>query len=231
MVSCLIIDSVLVGQPRLLARGKSSAIAKSPVIGPVRIGEVGLEGDSQADTLHHGGPEKAVHMYPMDHYATWLAELSSQTAHELLQKPGAFGENLSVRGLTEHLVCLGDIWRAGDALLQISQGRQPCWKLNERFQTADMARRVQDSGRTGWYFRVIDSGCVEAGSNFVLEQRPHPEWSVARIAHVFYHDCLNREALEALSQLEELAESWRILIQRRLATKSVEDWERRLGEA
>jgi len=230
MISSLIIDSVMVGQSQPLARGKSSAIAKSPVHHPVWIGELGLEGDTQVDTQHHGGPEKAVHIYPMDHYATWITELSSQTARELLQKPGAFGENLSVRGLTEHDVCLGDIWRAGSALLQISQGRQPCWKLNERFQTSDMARRVQDSGRTGWYFRVIESGHVEAGSNFVLEQRLHPDWSIARISHVFYHDQLNRHALEALSQLSELAESWKNLVKHRLATRRVEDWERRLGE-
>lgn len=133
-------------------------------------------------------------------------------------------------GLVEADACIGDRWRAGTALLEVAQGRQPCWKLNERFCVRDMARRVQMSGRTGWYFRVIKTGEVAAGDAMVLVERSHPAWSVARIARVFYHDVLDAEALVGIAELEALSESWRSLARRRLASGRIEDWRARLGE-
>ncbi len=223
------INTVLVGTPKPLARGKESAIAKRAVIGAVMIRANGLEGDAQADLRVHGGPDKAVHLYPFAHYQSWCEELTSPQAVELLKTPGAFGENLSVDRLTEHDVCIGDIWQAGNALLQISQGRQPCWKLNERFGVADMAARVQNSGRTGWYFRVLQPGSVESGAYFQLRERPNPNWSIAKIADIFYRDRMNFEALREISLLAELAEGWKNLVLKRLSTQQVEDWSRRLG--
>lgn len=223
------IESILTGIAKPLARGRDSAIDKKPVSGPVHIGLTGLTGDEQADTEKHGGPEKAVHIYSRDHYAAWLAELSSPVARDILQKAGAFGENISVSGLSEQEVCIGDIWQAGSAVLQVSQGRQPCWKLNERFAIPDMSSRVQDSGRTGWYFRVLEPGSVDSNSSLVLRDRLHETWSIARIAHIFYHDRMNMTALETLADIPELAESWRKLIQRRLDSNTVEDWSKRLS--
>src|SRR5690606_16433169 len=116
-----------------------SAIDKRPLEGAVRIDELGVAGDEQGDTRVHGGVDKAVHHYPFEHYATWRAELGELPA---LASPGAFGENISTRGLDEATVCLGDRFALGTAVLEVSQGRQPCWKLNDRFGVKDMARRV-----------------------------------------------------------------------------------------
>ena len=209
--------------------GTTSAIAKGPVAGPVAVGRLGLAGDAQADRRFHGGPEKAVHHYALDHAAAWRAELSGLP--DLLERPGAFGENVSTSGLTEAEICVGDLWRAGSALLQVSQARQPCFKLNLRFGVPDMARRVQASGRTGWYYRVIETGTVAAGDSLDLVERPHPDWSLSRLLHHFYVDRLDAAALRAIAALEPLSESWRALAARRLASGAVEDWRRRLGEA
>ena len=114
--------------------------------------------------MKHGGPEKAVHHYPFDHYEAWRTELGDIG---LLRQPGAFGENLSAVGLTEADVAVGDVFRLGSAIVEVSQGRQPCWKLNERFGQPTVAKSVQASGRTGWYYRVIETGLVA----------PMPSWS------------------------------------------------------
>ena len=131
--------AVCVGAVQAYARGSRSGIDKRPVVGRVRATVLGLVGDAQGDLRVHGGPDKAIHHYPQEHSAHWQAVLG---AHPLLHVPGAFGENLHTRGLTEADVCLGDHWRVGEALLEVSQARQPCWKLNERFARADMARQV-----------------------------------------------------------------------------------------
>src|SRR5690606_28558955 len=127
-------------------QGQRSAIDKAPVDGPALVTVTGLVGDEQADRKHHGGPDKAVHAYAVAHYPAWIAELPAAAG---ALRPGGFGENLVVDGVTEADVCLGDRWRIGPVLLEVSQGRQPCWKLNVRFGQPDMARRVQTSGRTG----------------------------------------------------------------------------------
>jgi MOSC domain-containing protein YiiM len=142
--------------------------------------------------------------------------------------PGGFGENLVVEGATERDICLGDHWRIGGALLKVSQSRQPCWKLNLRFDVADMARRVQTSGRTGWYFRVLEPGQMEAGTTASLALRPHPEWPLTRVARLLYHDALDLDALAALADLPGLPEGWRRLAMRRIENGAVEDWTRRL---
>lgn len=222
-----VIRTVLVGRVAPLGRkGAPSGIAKAPAAGRVAIGPLGLSGDEQADTRHHGGVEKAVHHYPLDHAEAWRAELPGPPA--LVGQPGAFGENLSTLGLTEATVCVGDVWRAGTALLQVSQARQPCWKLNERFGVPDMARRVQASGRTGWYYRVIEPGALAAGDALALVERPCPDWPLARLLHAFFVDRLDRAALAQIAGLAPLSQSWRQLAQRRLERGSVEDWGGRL---
>src|SRR5690606_20282838 len=122
--------------------------------------------------------DKAVHIYARDHYAAWRRELPHRAASLV---PGGFGENLVVPGIDETAPCLGDRLRLGSAIVEVSQGRQPCWKLSIRFNQTDMPRRVQDSGRTGWYFRVLEEGEVEAGCMLTLLDRPHPAWTIARI--------------------------------------------------
>lgn len=206
--------------------GRTSAIAKAPVDGPRAVGPNGFLDDEQADRRVHGGPEKAVHHYPLDHHTAWRAELGDGAP--LLGEAGAFGENLSTLGLTEDGVCVGDLFRAGTALLQVAQARQPCWKLNVRFGVPDMARRVQTTGRTGWYYRVLEPGRIGPGDTLTLLERPHPDWPLTRLLHVLYVDTLNREALAAMAALPVLAESWRTLASRRLERGAVEDWNGRL---
>ena len=207
--------------------GVRSAIAKRPVSGPIEIDRLGLEGDEQGDPRHHGGLEKAVHHYALDHYSYWREALAPASP-DCLGAPGAFGENLSTEGLTEADMCVGDTWRIGTALLQVSQARQPCWKLNHRFGVPDMARRVQTSGRTGWYYRVVEPGRVAQGDTLTLVERPHPDWPLARLLRTFYVDRMNRAALEGIAALELLSASWRALAARRLERGEVEDWTSRL---
>ncbi len=223
------IRTLLTGRVAPLGRSETrSGIDKRPVAGPVAVGRLGLAGDEQADPRFHGGPEKAIHHYTLDHAAAWRADLPE--APDLIERPGAFGENVSTLGLTEAEVCVGDLWRAGSALLQVSQARQPCFKLNLRFGVPDMARRVQASGRTGWYYRVIEEGIVAAGETLALVERPHPDWPLSRLLHHVYVDRLDGAALRAIAALPELSESWRNLAARRLASGAVEDWSRRLGD-
>lgn len=146
----------------------------------------------------------------------------------LLGAPGAFGENISTEGPTEAEVAVGDIFRLGTALVQVSQGRQPCWKLNRRFGVADMARRVQESGRTGWYYRVLQPGVVAPGDRLELVDRVAPEWTLGRLWHALYVDRLNLGELQGIAGLDVLAEGWRRYAIRRLESGRVEDWSRRL---
>lgn len=205
-----------------------SGIVKLPVDRPLALGPEGLEGDEQADRRVHGGVEKAVHHYPFDHYAAWQADLGALPA---LAAPGGFGENISTTGPTEATVAVGDIFRLGSALLQVSQGRQPCWKLNRRFEVPDMARRVQQSGRTGWYYRVLAPGTVAPGDRLKLVDRLAPDWTLHRLWHALYVDRLNKGELQGIAGLDVLAEGWRKYAVRRLDSGRVEDWTKRLDGA
>ena len=205
--------------------GSRSAIAKTPVRGPVHVGPLGLEGDEQGDPKVHGGLDKAVHQYAQEHYVPWRTELG---ALPVLAAPGAFGENIASTGMTEHSLCLGDQVRVGSSvLLEVSQSRQPCWKLNDRFGVPTMARRMQDSGRTGWYYRVLQPGHLQAGDALVLVARPWPEWTLARIIDVLYHQPFDAAVLQALAALP-LTPSWQRMVQGRLERAAVENWKARL---
>lgn len=184
-----------------------SAIAKAPVAGPVRVFRLGLDGDQQADLSVHGGPDKAIHHYPHDHYPFWRETIGD---HPLLATHGAFGENVSTSGLTEDEVCIGDRWRLGTALVEVSQGRQPCWKLDHRFDGARVNAACVKSRRSGWYYRVIEEGVVGAGEMLALVDRPFPDWSVRRVFGLVIaggHKA-DRAGLEALGAVSPLAGTW-----------------------
>ena len=219
------VDALLTGCAKPYTRpGSSSGIDKHVRSGSVQIGELGLSGDEQGDPRVHGGPDKAVHHYPFEHYAQWQEDLGPLS---LLQAPGAFGENISTHGLDEGKVCIGDQFTLGGALLEVSQGRQPCWKLNDRFDVPDMARRVQSTGRTGWYYRVLQAGTVSAGDLLELKSRPHPDWTLRRLGTLLFERVLDPAALEP-ALLLPLVPSWRKLVERRLQQSEVEDWSRRI---
>lgn len=207
------IVSIQVGLPEQLGTAEAaeavdqawiSGIVKKPVSGPVAVGKLNLAGDGQADLVHHGGPDRAVLAYSADHYGLWRSELG---IGELCY--GAFGENLTIQGLAEQDLCIGDIFRANDVLFQVSQPRQPCWKLGRRWRRAELPKLVIKTGRSGWYLRVLREGTIESGVPIVLEARLHPQWTVTRTAELKYDKHADRASLAALAGLEELAESWR----------------------
>lgn len=196
---------------------------KYPVEGSRWLGSTNLEGDAQADTRAHGGPEKAVLAYSADHYADWNRELP-----DLPLGPGAFAENLDITGVSEGTVCLGDTFAIGEALVQVCQARQPCWKISRRWRTQDLSLRVQQTGRTGWYLRVLREGEIEAGMDVRLEDRPHPEWTIARCNEVMHVLKKDRELAAELAAIPELADTWRKTLEKRAATGQNPDARRRL---
>jgi MOSC domain-containing protein YiiM len=195
------------GDPRSrdpMERLWTSAFYKTPVEGSVYVRRRNIDGDGQADLEVHGGPDKAICVYAADHYAFWQEELKLAD-----MPPGAFGENFTVSGLVESDVCIGDVWRVGDAVVvQISQPRQPCWKLARRWQIKTLTARVIETGKTGWYFRVLTEGAVAAGAELVLAERPHASWTIAAANRVMY-DRTDRAGATVLGAVEELSESWR----------------------
>lgn len=224
------IDALLTGAVRPLGdSGRDSGIDKHPVAERRWLGLEGLDGDAQADRRFHGGPEKALHHYARDHYPAWLQTLGERA---VLRAPGAFGENLSTTGMTESDVCVGDVYRAGTALIQVSQARQPCWKLDHRFQHKGMAAQVQASGMTGWYYRVLQTGWLAPGDTLTLQERLHPQWPLARVQDILNRRVLEPDVLHALAALLELSPNWRTLFEKRARAGEVEDWTRRLqGDA
>ncbi|WP_448681538.1 MOSC domain-containing protein [Pseudomonas nicosulfuronedens] len=219
------LDTLLTGRAVPFTRpGSRSAIAKQPRQGTLAVTTLGLETDEQGDLRVHGGVEKAIHHYPREHYADWAVELGE---HPLLGQPGAFGENFSTTGWTEADLCLGDRIRAGTALLEVSQGRMPCWKLNDRFDVAQMALRVQESGRTGWYYRVLEEGSIAAGTMLQLVERPYAEWSLQRLCTVLFDKRVDADILRECLELP-LPPNWCRTLSRRLENGAVEDWSPRL---
>lgn len=204
------IDAVLAGPVRRFTEaGDTSAIVKTPVDGSRAVGVAGIEGDAQADLSVHGGPDKAIHHYPRDHYLHWLRTLGDLPA---LAMAGAFGENISTSGLTESEACIGDRFRLGTALVEIAQGRQPCWKQAHRLGRPGIVAAMVRSGKSGWYYRVIEEGAVAAGDVLELVARPHPEWSVERVTALLIAGLGKRQphAARDLARLAVLSENWRI---------------------
>lgn len=203
------IHAVLTGKSRPLRGAEErSAIAKTPASGALMLGPLGFAGDEQADLLHHGGPDKAVHHYPAEHYVRWREELGE---HPLLYGPGGFGENIATSGLLESGVCIGDVFRLGAGIVEVSQGRQPCWKVSHRFGMPTLAGRMVTTGRVGWYYRVLQPGRVAVGEGIELVERPLPEWTVARVFELLIGGKGRSEpdALAALAAMDRLASPWR----------------------
>ncbi len=214
------------GKPEHLWPGKApSAIRKKPVSGPVRIGADGVAGDVQADRTVHGGKEKAIHHYAADHLETWRAELPDLTG---LLQPGCFGENISTSGVTERDLCLGDVLTLGTAKVQICQGRQPCWKLNLHVGDGRMAARFQKTGRTGWYYRVLEGGVTKVGDQMDLLLRPNPQWPLDVVIDARFDTSLLTQTAQDLSELTELSESWRRSFAQKANPSYQEDTSRRL---
>jgi MOSC domain-containing protein YiiM len=180
----------------------TSGIFKDPVAGPVLLGRLHFAGDGQADLEVHGGPDKAVLAYSAGHYPGWRAELG------LDMNPGAFGENLTIAGQDERRVCIGDVYEIGEARVEVSQPRLPCWKLARKWGLPDLPARVVKSVRGGWYFRVLREGRIASGDPVTRIARPFPQWTVARVFEAYIHGA-DPETAAALAGCDALAEGWR----------------------
>lgn len=203
-----------------------SAISKIAVNTSVMLTQFGLASDEQADSSHHGGYEKALHHYAFEHYAYWKKTLGS-ASQDVLVLPGAFGENISTTGMTEESIHFRDQLQLGSCIVEVSQSRQPCWKLNYRFSTPDMALRLQKTGKTGWYYRILQPGSVCKGDAISLLKRPYPEWPLTRVNQLIFCERIDITEHEAFAKLA-LTESWKKLITKRLHNRTVEDMTSRL---
>jgi MOSC domain-containing protein YiiM len=204
--------SIHVGLPRThgnetsldpLEKPWTSAIFKQRVQGPVVIHADSVEGDAQADRSVHGGPDKAICVYSADHYARWQSELGLPD-----MAAGGFGENFTIAGLTEDTVCIGDRWSVGSVVVEVSQPRQPCWKLARRWRRKEFAQEVIAAGRTGWYFRVVRPDIVNTGDRCTLVARPYPEWTIAAANRVMHGRPNDRGGSGRLAAVGLLSESW-----------------------
>ncbi len=182
-----------------------SAIRKRQTDAVLHLQSTGFTEDSQADLEVHGGLEKAVHHYAADHLEFWRQEFPD---HAEKFVPGCFGENISTVGLNEQNLCLGDVLTMGTATVQICQGRQPCWKLNAHMENEAMAAAFQRTGKTGWYYRVLENGEVKAGDQIKLIERSCPDWSVERVTKARFNPRLDQQEAEAIASLPAISEAW-----------------------
>ena len=220
------IEGLFVGKVTDRWPGKPpSAIQKDPANGPQDIGIHGFLQDVQADLKVHGGADKAIHHYAHDHYAAWQTEglIPAGTL------PAAFGENISTTGLTEDTLCIGDILKLGTATVQISQGRQPCWKLGLHTGQDKMPYLFQKTERTGWYYRVLDEGAVGVGDRITLVERPQPNWTVRQVTQARLTKRIIPNDAALLADMPELAAGWRQAFAKMAAGQFKEDTSERLG--
>ena len=206
--------SINVGLPREVSwHGKSvlTSILKVPVNGSVQVSTLNVEGDRQADLTVHGGADKAVYLYPGEHYPYWRHQLPGS------ELPwGAFGENFTTEGLSEADVNIGDRFRIGSAEFLVTQPRMPCFKLGIKFGRPDILKHFLQSGRTGFYLAVVREGEVAAGDSIHLVARDGNAVTVADIVNLYTADSENQELLHRATELSALPESWRDYLRKRL---------------
>ena len=205
--------SVNVGLPReVVWKGIAvrTAIFKKPVAGTVAIRQLNLAGDQQADLTVHGGPDKAVYAYPVEHYEYWRKQLP-----DLLMSWGAFGENLTTEGLSEDTLCIGDLVRAGSTILQVTQPRMPCYKLELRFNRDDMIKRFLVSGRSGFYLSVIEPGDVGVESQVEVLDRDTNNVTISDILRLYLGQTPDPELVRRVTNVTSLPENWKTQLQLR----------------
>jgi MOSC domain-containing protein YiiM len=207
--------SVNVGLPREVEwHGKivRTSIFKATVPGRIPVAKLNLEGDQQSDLTVHGGVDKAVYVYPSEHYRFWRENLSG------VDLPwGAFGENFTTEGeLDDKTVHIGDRFHIGSAEFVVTQPRMPCFKLGIRFGRADIIKRFLHSGRNGFYFAVAQEGEVAAGDSIELLKRDENGIAVADIVDLYTADATKQDLLQRVSELAALPENWRAYFRKRL---------------
>lgn len=204
--------------------GIETAIEKLPVENDIYLSFEGLEGDECADKRHHGGLERALHQYPSEHYSYWKDKYGLGVEW---QEPG-MGENLSSVGMTEDTVCIGDRYSWGKAIIEVSQPRSPCFKLNRRWGLDDFSIHMQETSRCGWLYRVIQPGIVSVNEPLQLIERVANALSLREVCDIYFGSPLDVRGLQELIQQERLSDNWLSKIRQRLETGEVENWNFRL---
>lgn len=200
---------------RLPGTEKLSGIDKQRATNDVWLDLNGLQGDRVADHRFHGGPDRSLCHYPTDHYRHWCRLYP----HLQAIGPAAFGENLSTLGLDERQVCIGDRFRWGDALIEVSQPRSPCSNLDRRHDAGGLARQLAKRGRTGWLYRTLEPGAVRPGADLHLIDRPCPTASVLRVWRGFMNEDISDTELTWLAGLSPLASEYRTRFRQRLDSR------------
>lgn len=208
-----IIDGLFAGGLAYLDEGHRTGIFKERIVGRVHVSRDGIAGDEHGDTRVHGGPEKAVHHYAAENYAQ-LAEAFPHSAAALV--PGSIGENISAAGMSERNVHIGDIFRVGQTILQVSQPRSPCWKINHRFDAERMSIHVAQNMITGWYYRVLEPGSVCEGDSIALLERQTDRFSIRRFWEVQLARRPAVDDLLALASVDGLAMDWKLRMRERV---------------
>lgn len=184
------------GRPELSAIGKKS-------VNEAFLSREAFSGDGVAATEFHGGPDRAVCFYPVEHYSQWSAEFGREINFR------SFGENISAPGMIEGEIYIGDIYRLGGAVIQVSQGRIPCSKISKNNGINPLLKRVVETGFTGYFFRVLEEGMVYADSQIELIERKQEKFSILRANETYFHRKTNLKEIEELVQIRELAGDWK----------------------
>ncbi|WP_070965810.1 MOSC domain-containing protein [Vibrio sonorensis] len=204
--------------------GMRTAMDKTSTEETIFLSKTGLEGDECAEQRFHGGPERALHQYPAEHYSYWLERFEI----DVDWKPCGMGENMSSEGMLETNVCIGDQYQWGDAIIEVSQPRSPCFKLSKRWGIEDFAVTMQEISRCGWLYRVIKEGQVSVKQPVELIHRPDNAMTIKQVCDIYFGDPLNKEGLSLLLNQPHLSDSWRSKVEERLETGIVENWNFRL---
>ncbi|MBB4822988.1 MOSC domain-containing protein YiiM [Sporosarcina luteola] len=221
------VRSLNVGKPSELSFGTkrvTTGIRKKSISVPVLLTALNFEGDGQGDLVHHGGIDKAVCAYPFEHYSYWETQLGRTLPY------GAFGENLTLHGLTEKEVCIGDSFQLGEAIVEVSQPRQPCFKLALLYERKDMPLLVQNSGFTGFYFRVLQEGMVSPSDHLMRLHSHEKAISVAEANRLMHHDKKDWEGIQRILEVSELSVNWRTTFEKRLEGDEGDASARLLGQ-
>lgn len=200
------------GLPEAFGEGSRSAIVKVPVQSVVWLSAAGLDADEQADRSHHGGADRALCHYPVEHLAYWRERYPDRAPAFV---PGAFGENLSVSGWQEVEVGIGDVFRLGETLIQVTQPRQPCWKVNTRFAIDELSRAMVETRRSGWLYRVLEPGEVAPGAALERVERDAAGLSLQRLWVITLDARESPERLLETADHPALAAAWRLRLRSR----------------
>ncbi|ABM01723.1 MOSC domain-containing protein [Shewanella amazonensis] len=201
----------------------SSGIAHKNRAATLQVTEQGIVGDAQVDTRHHGGPDRAVHHFPREHYGEYRRR---DMFRGFVDAP-SMGENISTVGITEQTLHIGDILSFGSTVLQVSQPRSPCFKLDLRFAYPGFALAMQSLGKSGWFYRVLAPGEITENDSLQLKERLS-DISVANAMQCYFAPEFNETGYRRLLACPGLAQSWRNSLEKRLASGKIEDWRPRL---